>query len=56
MKLKHALERTVQYTLKVISVMKQPLKKFITKHVLLKHSGDKEGVSGTCKAFTQMKT
>lgn len=54
--MKHAPEKIVQYALTVISVMDQLLRKLITIHALLKHSHDQEEVSGSCKAFQQMKT
>lgn len=53
--MKHALEGILQYALKVISIMDQLLRKFITTHVLLRHSSDQQDVSGSCKAFQQMK-
>lgn len=53
--MEYALERIVQYALKVISIMDQLVRKFITIHVLLRHSHDKEEVSRSCKAFQQMK-
>lgn len=53
--MKYALGRIVQYALKVISIMDQLLRKFITTHVLLRHFHDEEEVSGSCKAFQQMK-
>lgn len=50
--MKYALERILRYALKVISIMDQPLRKFITIHVLLRHSRDTAEVSGSCKAFS----
>lgn len=53
--MKYALERFVLYVLKVISIMDQLLRKFITIQVLLRHSRDKEEVSGSCKLFNKLK-
>lgn len=57
--MKHALERIVQYALKVIPITERPLRKFITYAFLPEppHGAEEEEeeASGSCKAFQQMK-
>lgn len=54
--LKYALQRIMQYTLKVISIMDQLLKISITVHVLFRHYRVTEEVSGSCTAFHKWKS
>lgn len=51
--MKYALQRIVQYDLKVIPIIHRLLRKFITIHVLRRHSRDEEEVSEVVRLFNK---